>query len=68
MGSRGDRFSPLQPPPLVAVLVEQLIDHIEHAWHQSDTPPPMAEFVAGSWGPREADQLLHQDGNQWRRL
>jgi glucose-6-phosphate 1-dehydrogenase len=32
------------------------------------TPPPMAEFVAGSWGPKEADDLLAQDGNQWRRL
>jgi glucose-6-phosphate 1-dehydrogenase len=28
----------------------------------------MAEFVAGSWGPKEADDLLMQDGNQWRRL
>ena len=46
----------------------KFIDHIEHAWHQSDNPPPMAEFVAGSWGPREADQLLLQDGNAWRRL
>jgi glucose-6-phosphate 1-dehydrogenase len=46
----------------------KFIDHIEHAWHQSTNPPPMAEFVAGSWGPREADQLLQQDGNQWRRL
>ncbi len=46
----------------------KFIDHIEYAWHQSTTPPPMAEFVAGSWGPKEADELLHQDGNQWRRL
>ncbi|MFT4177299.1 MAG: glucose-6-phosphate dehydrogenase [Luteolibacter sp.] len=46
----------------------KFIDHIENAWHQSDTPPPMAEFVAGSWGPKEADELLMQDGNQWRRL
>ena len=46
----------------------KFIDHIEHAWHQSATPPPMAEFVAGSWGPKEADDLLQQDGNQWRRL
>jgi len=28
----------------------------------------MAEFVAGSWGPREADALIQQDGFQWRRL
>ena len=46
----------------------KFIDHIEHAWHQSPAPPPMAEFVAGSWGPKEADDLLQQDGNQWRRL
>jgi len=46
----------------------RFIDHIEHAWHQSSTPPPMAEFVAGSWGPREADDMLLRDGNQWRRL
>ena len=41
---------------------------IGHAWHQSTTPPPMAEFVAGSWGPKDAGSLLQQDGNQWRRL
>ena len=46
----------------------RFIDHIEQAWHESDNPPPMAEFVAGSWGPREADDLLAKDGNQWRRL
>lgn len=46
----------------------KFIDHIEHAWHESKNPPQMAEFVAGSWGPREADDLLKQDGNQWRRL
>ena len=46
----------------------RFIDHIERAWHESGNKPPMAEFVAGSWGPREADDLLQQDGNQWRRL
>jgi glucose-6-phosphate 1-dehydrogenase len=46
----------------------KFIDHIERAWHQSAVPPPMAEFVAGSWGPKEADDLLLRDGNQWRRL
>ncbi|MFD2158474.1 glucose-6-phosphate dehydrogenase [Rubritalea tangerina] len=44
------------------------IDHIERAWHESEVKPPMAEFVAGSWGPKEADDLLEQDGNSWRRL
>lgn len=46
----------------------KFIDHIERAWHEAENPPPMAEFVAGSWGPKEADELLARDGNQWRRL
>jgi glucose-6-phosphate 1-dehydrogenase len=45
----------------------RFIDHIEHAWHHADKPPPMAEFVAGTWGPKEADDLLRQDGNAWHR-
>ncbi|QQL43776.1 glucose-6-phosphate dehydrogenase [Sulfuriroseicoccus oceanibius] len=46
----------------------KFIDQIEHAWHQSDNPPPMAEFEAGSWGPAEADALLAEGGRTWRRL
>ncbi|MFT6794223.1 MAG: glucose-6-phosphate 1-dehydrogenase [Rubritalea sp.] len=48
----------------------KFIDHIHRAWHQSDAEkePDMAEFVAGSWGPEEADSLLEKDGNTWRRL
>lgn len=46
----------------------RFVDHIEKAWHDSDSPPPMAEFTAGTWGPREADELLGSDGNEWRRL
>jgi glucose-6-phosphate 1-dehydrogenase len=46
----------------------RFIDHIEQAWHASKTPPPMAEYVAGTWGPKQADELLQQDGHVWRRL
>jgi glucose-6-phosphate 1-dehydrogenase len=46
----------------------RFIDHIERAWHQSASPPPMAEYTAGTWGPKEADDLLAHDGTQWRRL
>jgi len=45
----------------------RFIDHIEHAWHHADTPP-MAEFAAGTWGPKEADDLLRQDGNAWHTV
>ncbi len=46
----------------------KFIDCIEHAWHKSSDPPPMAEYPAGSWGPKEADDLLARDGRYWRRL
>jgi glucose-6-phosphate 1-dehydrogenase len=44
------------------------IDTIEHAWHDSPAPPPMCEYPAGSWGPREADEMLGSDGRVWRRI
>ncbi len=46
----------------------RFIDEIEKAWHASDSPPPMAEYPAGAWGPREADELLQEDGRAWRRI
>lgn len=44
------------------------IDEIENAWHKSASPPPMAEYPAGSWGPKEADNLLKERNHLWRRL
>lgn len=44
------------------------IDQIENAWHQSATPPPMCEYPAGTWGPKEADEMLERDGRAWRRI
>ncbi len=44
------------------------IDCIEHAWHNHPNPAPMASYPAGSWGPKEADDLLAADGRVWRRL
>ena len=44
------------------------IDEIEHAWHAEGEQPPMCEYPAGSWGPKEADELLQADGRVWRRL
>lgn len=46
----------------------RFVDHIERAWHAGDTPPPMANYVAGSWGPKESDDLLASTGHVWRRL
>jgi len=44
------------------------VDLIEDAWHKSPNPPKMSEYPAGSWGPKEADELLERDGHEWRRL
>lgn len=44
------------------------IDELGRAWHESDNPPPMATYPAGSWGPKEADELLGRDDRVWRRL
>jgi glucose-6-phosphate 1-dehydrogenase len=44
------------------------IDRIEHAWHKSETPPPLCFYPSGSWGPKEADDLLERDGRAWRRM
>jgi glucose-6-phosphate 1-dehydrogenase len=46
----------------------RFIDEIERAWHNSETPPPLYNYPAGSWGPREADDLIERDGRAWRRL
>ena len=46
----------------------RFVDHIERAWHESDQKPPMTEFPAGSWGPKEADEMLGEEGREWRRL
>ena len=44
------------------------IDGIEHAWHEAPNPSAMATYPSGSWGPKEADDLLAADGRAWRRL
>ena len=46
----------------------KFIDEIENAWHESPTPPAVCEYPAGSWGPKEADEMLARDGHEWRRL
>ncbi len=46
----------------------KFIDGIEHAWHTHPSPPPLFPYPSGSWGPKEADELIERDGRAWRRL
>lgn len=50
-------------------------DEVEAAWRVVDpliqywethTPKRMPTYAAGSWGPREADELIEEDGIEWR--
>jgi glucose-6-phosphate 1-dehydrogenase len=48
-------------------------DEVEHQWRFIDSivevwqeaSPSFPNYGAGTWGPREADELLRQDGRQW---
>ncbi|HEX8296634.1 MAG TPA: glucose-6-phosphate dehydrogenase, partial [Chthoniobacteraceae bacterium] len=46
----------------------KFIDAIENAWHATAQPPSLCEYVSGSWGPKEADELLEREGHVWRRI
>jgi glucose-6-phosphate 1-dehydrogenase len=37
------------------------------AWSSPEAPPPLG-YVAGSWGPEQADALIAAAGARWRRL
>jgi glucose-6-phosphate 1-dehydrogenase len=50
-------------------------DEVEAAWRVVDPlirywethkPRRMPTYAAGSWGPREADELIEEDGVEWR--
>src|SRR5437773_522298 len=41
------------------------IDPIEAAWR--DDRPRLSMYAAGTWGPEEADKLIHEDGREWHR-
>jgi len=43
----------------------RLVDPILQSW-ASKEGPPMAQYPAGSWGPREADILLAKESHIWR--
>ena len=40
---------------------------ILNAWEQQNASP-LPQYMAGSWGPVEADKLIEQDGRSWRSL
>jgi glucose-6-phosphate 1-dehydrogenase len=47
-------------------LAWELVDSIRGAWSRGQ--PPLVTYEAGSWGPKEADELIGRGGRRWRRL
>jgi glucose-6-phosphate 1-dehydrogenase len=43
----------------------QLIDPLLNYW-QANPVDPMPTYAAGSWGPKEADELIGRGGGTWR--
>jgi glucose-6-phosphate 1-dehydrogenase len=42
----------------------RIVDPILEVWKEGHAP--LAFYPAGTWGPKEADQLIERDGLQWR--
>lgn len=42
----------------------QIVDPIIEAWQ--GRAAPLAGYASGTWGPRQADQLIERDDRQWR--
>jgi glucose-6-phosphate 1-dehydrogenase len=40
---------------------------IQSAW-ESEAPPAFPNYKAGTWGPKEADELLEREGRRWERM
>ena len=42
----------------------KILDPIEEHWATHGRP---AQYASGTWGPKEADEMLARDGRSWRR-
>jgi glucose-6-phosphate 1-dehydrogenase len=42
-----------------------IIDPILQAWEAPSSNQPLAVYESGSWGPKEADELLARDNRKW---
>lgn len=56
---------PLFPRHEEVELSWQILDPIVNHWKAQDAPP--ADYRAGTWGPKEADEMLSRHGREWRR-
>ncbi|MCS6960023.1 MAG: glucose-6-phosphate dehydrogenase [Pseudanabaenaceae cyanobacterium SKYGB_i_bin29] len=46
----------------------QLVTPALNAWDIPTDPNSIPLYEAGTWGPKEAEELINRDGRQWRRI
>jgi glucose-6-phosphate 1-dehydrogenase len=44
-----------------------VVSPIQDVW-KALPPRSFPNYAAGTWGPKEADELLERDGRQWRKI
>ncbi len=43
----------------------EIVDSIIEDWNNKESQCPLYQYDSGSWGPREAENLLLQDNREW---
>jgi glucose-6-phosphate 1-dehydrogenase len=56
--------APLFPRREEVELGWRILDPISKYWAENCKP---AQYAAGTWGPKEAEEMLERDGRVWRR-
>ena len=46
----------------------RVVTPIVSAWEAPTDPSTIPQYDAGTWNPKEAEELINRDGRQWRRL
>jgi glucose-6-phosphate 1-dehydrogenase len=46
----------------------RVVTPIVSAWDAATDPATIPKYPAGTWEPKEAEDLINQDGRKWRRL
>ena len=76
----GETTAPAYETLLLDVMIGEMTlftrsDEVEAAWQvvdpllsywEDNSPDQMPTYAAGTWGPRDADELIAQDGIKWR--
>jgi glucose-6-phosphate 1-dehydrogenase len=43
----------------------RFVDSIQEGWQRDGSAAPLCHYPAGTWGPKEAEELLRRDGRAW---